>query len=639
MLVAVPMVILHSYRTIAKIHDGVNSQVYRAQHDETQKTVILKILKADYPSKSQLTRYRQEYTLTQKLESDRIIKAYGLEEYQRTLVMILEDFGAISLKEWHQENKNLSVSQFLDLATQITASISDIHAYKVIHKDINPSNIGINPDDGRIKLLDLGIATEFTSEQLFLKNPNQIDGTLHYISPEQTGRMNRRLDYRTDLYSLGITFYELLTGHLPFPYFDPLELVHCQIAKMPPTPHTICPQIPEVISQMVMKLMAKNAEDRYQSAKGLQADLAYFKANYDDRSSDQGDRSSTGINLFELGKHDFSAEFTISPKLYGRKEAINTLLNTFQQVVSHPPHCPIPQIKPNHYFSTPNSKFILISGYSGIGKSVLVKELYKPITEKRGYFISGKFSQIQHNIPYSAIVSAFTGLVHQIIGETKDKLWWWKQKISDSLGKNARIIIDVIPELELIIGPQDPVSILGEIESQNRFNLVFLRFVKLFCSVDHPLVICLDDLQWADSATLTLIDVILRDPSIPFLLLIGTYRSNEVSRNHPLSHLLFLLEKSNISIEKIQLSPLALNHVIQLVSDTLHCDRNSSLPLAKLILKKTEGNPFFINLFLKKLYREKLIIFDSKKREWCWDIKQIEAQNITDNVVELMISR
>ena len=276
----VPMVILPEYHTLAQIYDGVNSRVYRAQHRHTKKTVILKCLKVDYPTTTQLTRYRQEYQLLRSLNSDRVIKAYALENYQRSLVLVLEDFDAISLKEWKYKNKTLPIEQFLIISKDIVSSLSVLHENKIIHKDINPNNIGINSKNGEIKILDLGISTEFMSEKQALKHPSQIDGTLQYISPEQTGRMNRILDYRTDFYSLGITFYELLIGQPPFTYFDPLELVHCQIAKIPPGVTFYMPSYPKFLSDIVMKMMAKNAEDRYQSVKGLQADLNYFEKIY-----------------------------------------------------------------------------------------------------------------------------------------------------------------------------------------------------------------------------------------------------------------------------------------------------------------------------------------------------------------------
>ncbi|MEM9215765.1 MAG: diguanylate cyclase [Cyanobacteria bacterium P01_F01_bin.150] len=644
MFVAVSMVILPSYRTLSQIYDGVNSRVYRAQHRQTKQPVILKLLKSDYPTANQLNRYRHEYEVLRSLNSNKIIRAYALEKYQRSLVIVLEDFGAISLKEWLQinQNKALSIEQFITIAKNIVSSLIELHSHKVIHKDINPNNIGINPENGDIKIIDFGSSTEFISERQSLRNPSQIDGTLQYISPEQTGRMNRELDYRTDFYSLGITFYELLAGQPPFPISNPLELVHCQIAKKPPFLHTICPCIPEILSKIIVKLISKMAEDRYQSAKGIQVDLTYFEKEFKRIKTNGLNIESSNFNEYKLGKFDFSDEFVISQKLYGRESAVNRILKSFENNI----YCQsisgskegISKYEKD-YKDKFRNKIVLISGCSGVGKSVLFQELYKPVTEKRGYFISGKFSEIQKNIPYSAIVSAFTNIVQQILGESTDRLLMWKQIIDEALKENAQIIIDVIPELELIIGPQEPISILGDVENQHRFNLTFLRFIKIFCSVDHPLVLVLDDLQWADSATLILIDVILRDDSINNFLFVGVYRSDEISNKHPLNCLFLMLEKSNVLIEKIHIEPLNISHVTKIISDTLKCDRHSSLPLAKLILRKTEGNPFFINEFLKNLYREKLIKFDYTTQKWCWDMQLIESQNITDNVVEMMISR
>jgi predicted ATPase/signal transduction histidine kinase/tRNA A-37 threonylcarbamoyl transferase component Bud32 len=635
------MITLLGYQSLAQIYESANSEVYRGIREQDNKAVILKVLKEDYPTPSELTRYKQEYEITRNLNLDGVVKAYSLEPYQRTLVIILEDFGASSLKELINRQR-LTLKEFLHIAIQTAESLGNIHSSNVIHKDINPSNIVFNPDTEIIKIIDFGIATVLTRENPTLKNPNVLEGTLAYMSPEQTGRMNRSLDYRTDFYSLGVSFYELLTGQLPFNTTDALELVHCHIAKQPVPPYFVIGEeyCPKVVSDIVMKLMAKTAEERYQSAWGLKADL--------EECLNQLQRHGE-ISEFPLGTQDISDKFQIPQKLYGRETEVETLLAAFERVAAggigrggdEHTQLPVP---------SPQSKIelMLVAGYSGIGKTALVAEIHKPITEKRGYFIAGKFDQFGRNIPYSAVVDAFAGLVRQLLTETEAQLNQWREKLLTAFGPNGQVIIDVIPEVELIVGKQLEVPELGPAESQNRFNLVFGHFIRAFCSKEHPLVIFLDDLQWADSATLKLIELMMTDNETQYLFLIGAYRDNEVNATHPLMMTLDGLRNAGATLSQIILAPLALEHMTHLICETLHSDANSVRPLAELVVEKTEGNPFFVNEFMKTLYQENLLTFNfpqsSLTKEvyrggWQWDIAQIRTMGITDNVVELMIGK
>jgi diguanylate cyclase (GGDEF)-like protein len=608
-----------AFKDLTQIHDGDNSRVYRARRVEDGRSLILKVLKADYPTTDQIGRYKQEYHLTHQLQLPSIIKAYGLEEWQRTLVMIVEDFGGISIDQWLQlHQQELTVDEFLPLALKIVDGLAQLHSQNVIHKDINPTNIVFNPETGVVKLIDLGISTQLSRENLTLNTPNALEGTLNYLSPEQTGRMNRSLDYRTDFYSLGVTFYELLTGALPFTTPDPMELVHCHIAKQPVPPHLLGKQeIPQAISDLIVKLMAKNVEDRYQSAMGLKADLEVCLVQW---------QKTGAIAPFALGSHDISDQLQIPQKLYGREVEIEMLLATFERVAA---------------FSASSSQveLILVTGYSGIGKSCLVQELYKPITAKRGYFISGKFDQFQRNIPYSAVVNAFTGLVKQLLGEPEVALKQWRDRLLAALASNGQVVIDIIPEVELIIGAQPEVPSLGANESQNRFNLVFQRFIQAFCNSEHPLTIFLDDLQWADLATLNLIERLLGKGKIDNLLLIGAYRDHEVSESHPLALTLAQLDQKGANLQTITLAPLRLEHVGQLIAETLHSHPQSVNGLAELVMRKTEGNPFFVNEFLQTLHSENLLAFDRTAGQWHWDLAQIEAVGFTNNVVEMMVGQ
>ncbi|HEY9623753.1 MAG TPA: AAA family ATPase [Crinalium sp.] len=618
------MIALPGVSIQTQIYESVTSRIYRGVRAQDSRAVIIKVLNQDYPSPQELTRYRQEYAITRSLNVEGVIEAYSQQDYQRTLVILLEDFGGESLEYWIRQRSEvfcpMPVSTFLPLAIKLSEILGRIHAANIIHKDINPGNIVLNPDTGVVKIIDFGIATQFNRTNPTFRSPHVLEGTIAYLSPEQTGRMNRLLDYRTDFYSLGVTFYKLLTGNLPFPTTDILELVHCHIARLPVSPQELNRAIPKSISDIVVKLMAKNAEDRYQSAWGVKTDLEICLSQLGETGQ---------IEPIQLGLQDVSDQFHIPQKLYGRDREIVTLLAAFNRVAC---------LKENAATGF-NVEMMLVSGYAGIGKSALVQELYKPITEKRGYFISGKFDQFQRNIPYSAIADALKKLVQQLLGEPDEQLRQWRSQLLTALGSNGQIIIDVIPEVELIIGKQPPVTEVGATESQNRFNRVFQQFIRVFCSKEYPLVIFLDDLQWVDVATLKLIELILLDTHAQSLFLIGAYRDNEVHPVHPLSLAIKRLRQQGVLIPEIILQPLTLEPLSQLVAETLHQETNTVRPLAQLVLRKTKGNPFFVNEFLRMLYSENWLTFAVEQQSWRWNLAQIEAQAITDNVVELLLSK
>ncbi|MEG4233653.1 ATP-binding sensor histidine kinase [Microcoleus sp. Pol11C3] len=603
------MINLAGYEITSQIHETNNSLVYRGLRKQDNQPIILKFLKQDYPMPASLVRYKQEYEITRNLNLESVPKTYSLERYQNSLVIIFEDCGGESLKLLLASQK-LTLEDFLLIAIKITRALGQIHQHNIIHKDINPSNIIINSTTGVVQIIDFGISTVLTRENPTLKNPNVLEGTLSYISPEQTGRMNRAIDYRTDFYSLGVTFYELLGGQLPCDYSDAMELVHCHIAKQAVPPHKINPEIPKVVSDIVMKLLEKMAEARYQSAWGIIADL--------EECLEQLQATGTIVD-FPIAQKDITDKFQIPQKLYGREREIETLLAAFERV------------------SNGTTEIMLVSGYSGIGKSALVQEVYKPITKARGYFIAGKFDQFQRNIPYSAIVKAFQSLVKQLLTESETQLNSWKEKLLAAFGDNGQIIIDVIPDVELIVGKQPPVQELGATEAQNRFKLVFQKFIRVFGSIEHPLVIFLDDLQWADSATLKLLQVMMADEETKYLFLMGAYRDNEVSQTHPLIMTLEGLQNQGATINHITLTPLDIEHITNLIADTVRRDRGLVMPLTELVVRKTQGNPFFVNQFLITLYEENLLNFNFQQRNWDGNILEIEAVDITDNVVELMV--
>ncbi|MGK7958343.1 MAG: AAA family ATPase [Crocosphaera sp.] len=454
------MLPLANYSINHQIYTSPNSLVYRGISKEDNHPVILKVLRENYPTPIELTRYKQEYRLTNQLNIPGVIKAERLIEYGNSYIIIFEDFGGESLKQLYSQ-QSFSLLKTLEITLKIVNSLGYIHQAGIIHKDINPANIVYNPRKQQLKIIDFGIATQLHKENLTLKNPSLLEGTLAYISPEQTGRMNRQLDYRSDFYSLGVTFYQLLTGNLPFITKDPLELLHAHLAKNPAplireNISTTEEKIVAICEQIIEKLMAKTAEQRYQTPVGIQTDLEYCITQLKNNSQSVS---------FQIGQSDQSDRFFIPEKLYGREKEAHQLLNAFNSTIEKAA-----------------SQFILVSGYSGIGKSALVKELYKPVTKAKGYFISGKFDQYQRNIPYSAITLAFQDLIKQILCESDKKLQQWKEKLVTALGKNAQLIIDIIPEVELIIGQQKKIEGLSGIEAKNRLNCVFRKFIKVIAT-------------------------------------------------------------------------------------------------------------------------------------------------------------
>jgi predicted ATPase/signal transduction histidine kinase/tRNA A-37 threonylcarbamoyl transferase component Bud32 len=633
------MLKLSGYQINGTLHEGVETIIYRGQTPTDESVAILKVLKAEYPTLEAITRLKHEYQIRQNLDSDQIVKAISLETFDHRLGIVLEDFGGESLAKL-LERETLSLPANLNIAIQIIKALQYLHFQHIIHKDIKPSNIIINSQTKQVKLTDFGIATKLNKENPQFNNPNSVEGTLAYMSPEQTGRMNRTLDYRTDFYSLGITLYEMLTGKLPFPSKDPLEIVYSHIAVQPLYPHQINSEIPVAISEIVMKLMAKNAEDRYQTAAGLLADLEISLHQLE----------TTGLIAdFIPGGLDILSQLLIPQKLYGRENQVNELLAAFERVRGGLANNLLRKPTTLEQKSPPSgsSELMLVSGYSGIGKSAVVNEVSKPITRSKGYFISGKFDQFKRNIPYASLIQAFNSLLRQLLTETALSLEIWRTKILTAVGTDGQVIADVIPKVEFIIGKQPEVPELAPVESQNRFNRVFKEFIRVFAQKEHPLVIFLDDLQWADSATLKLMQILITDPDQEYLLLIGAYRDNEVSPTHPLIQTVEEIEKTGTIVNNIVLQPLDLANVTDLVTETLNTSPEKVTNLADLIWNKTGGNPFFLTQLLQALYQDSLLKFkfnqitnEGIQSGWYWSIDEIQAIGITDkSVVELVASR
>ncbi|MEM1172485.1 MAG: AAA family ATPase, partial [Cyanobacteria bacterium P01_H01_bin.35] len=611
------MLNLPNYNLGENLYQGTRTLVYRGQRIWDNKPVIIKVLRNPHPSFNELVQFRNQYIITHHLEHPAIVQPLALERSNNGYALVMPDSGAIALSDYWQNSKQ-SLKNFLNIAIQLAEVLHYLIQQRIVHKDIKPSNILIHPEIKQIQLIDFSISSLLPTEQQQLLNPNVLEGTLAYISPEQTGRMNRGIDYRTDFYSLGVTFFELLTGKLPFESSDPMELLHCHIAK--PANFPMESEVPQVLQQIVLKLMGKNAETRYQSALGLKHDLEKCQKQLE----------TTGeIISFELGTRDVSNHFLIPEKLYGREQEVQTLLHAFEGVSN-------PALGKGEEGC---AEMILVAGFSGIGKTAVVNEVHKPIVRQRGYFIKGKYDQFNRNIPFSAFVSAFRDLMSQLLGESDQTLANWKEKILSVVGENGQVLIDVIPELELIIGKQPPVAELSGSAVQNRFNLLFSKFVGVLTAKNHPLVIFLDDLQWADSASLNLLKVLILESETGYLLVLGAYRDNEVFPAHPLMLTVDEMQKQGANINTITLTPLDKKDITQLVADTLLCSTKIATPLSELVAQKTSGNPFFTTQFLKGLHQENLIKFNNDQGYWQCDLTQIQQLALTDDVVEFMVGR
>ena len=701
-----PSISLPNYDLTEQLHDGSRTLVYRGRSQPGNHPVVVKLLKSEYPTFKELVQFRNQYAITKDLTLPGVVRPIALEAFRNSYALVMEDEGYISLEHWmrHRSRQDstasdrdsseqtaepisasasrsqslipLSLVQVLKIAIQLTDVLDGLLQHRIIHKDIKPANILIHPSTESIKLTDFSIASLLLKEQQSIQNPNVLEGTLAYLAPEQTGRMNRGIDYRADFYALGITLYELLTGQRPFPLGDPMEMVHCHIAQQPPSLNSAllnnlrkrqedsspslgqedpASSIPLVIEEIVMKLMAKNAEDRYQSALGLKSDLEHCLSQLE----------HTGrITSFGIGQQDQCDRFLIPEVLYGREREVAALLAAFDRVATV--DATANETSSNTATSqseqqqTPGSysqsELILVAGYSGVGKTAVINEVHKPIARQRGYFIKGKFDQFQRNIPFSAFVQAFRELMGQLLAESDRQLARWKSLILEALGANGQVMIDVIPELEAILGPQPAVPTLSSNASQNRFNRLFQKFIQVFTQPEHPLVIFLDDLQWADAASLQVMTLTLNAENTGHLLMLGAYRDNEVSPSHPLILTLDNIGKAGTPIQTLTLQPLQIRDLNQLVSDTLRCSRELAEPLTELVYRKTQGNPFFATQFLKGLYDEGFITFVppalsqagaasnaspatrtyGKQGGWQCDIATVRDISLTDDVVEFM---
>src|SRR5436190_5234794 len=578
--------------------------VYRARRQGDQQPVLIKSPERLPPHRLDSDALERQFALLRGLFVAGVPRPCDLIRDPDRTFLVLEDNGLTPLPGVLGGGR-LDVLSVLNIASHLCGVLGELHRRRITHGALNPSSVLVHPGRAEVQLLNIGLVAGLSVEAGGLV-PGR---TTAYMSPEQTGRMNRAIDYRTDFYSLGITLYELLTGAPPFISSDSLELIHAHIARLPTPVSQVDEAIPEQLSRIVGKLLAKAAEDRYQSAFGLKQDV--------DRCLSEWAAKRT-ISTFDLAQQDVPDRFFISQKLYGRDREVADLLRAFDETCEG------------------RTGLMLVSGYSGIGKTSLIHELYKPIVRQRGYFIAGKFDQVVRNIPYGALTQALRSLVWQLLTESENRLSLWRTRLSGALGTNGGVLAEVIPEIELIIGEQAPPPPLDPTEARNRFGYVFQSFVSALAQREHPLVIFLDDLQWVDAATLDLLHGLLTGPGIQHLLLIGAYRDNEVDDSHLLTWAVNRLEASGGRLSRLSLGPLALPDLTSFLCDTLHREPGYIEPIAGLIQKKTDGNPFFVIQFLKMLEQEGLLIFESAHGGWSFGIDAIAAAGMTDNVVDLM---
>ena len=600
------------------IRDGAEFALYRARQRGNEIPFLVVAPTAEQPLLQSLRRLEHEYSLAAELEPAWAAKPLALTRHEGRTILVLADPGGEPLDRILDRDGQdaLDVPRFLALAIGMATALGHVHQHGLIHKDFKPENVivALEPSDdaGYVWLTGFGIASRLPRERQSPASPETVAGTLAYMSPEQTGRMNRSIDTRSDLYSLGVTFYRMLTGVLPFDAADPLEWVHCHIARQPVAPADRS-EVPEPLSAIIMRLLAKNAEDRYQTAAGLVADLRRCLVQW---------RTHGRIDSFPLGADDLSDRLLIPEKLYGREREVEILLAAFDRVVAGG-----------------RPELVLVSGYSGVGKSAVVNELHKSLVPPRGLFASGKFDQYKRDIPYATLAQAFQSLIHPLLSKPEVELSKWRDDLIHALAPNGSILVDLVPELKLIIGEQPPVAPLPPQEAKTRSHFAFRRFIGVFARPQHPLALFLDDLQWLDAATLDVLEDLLVQDDMAHLMVVGAYRDNEVDPAHPLTRKLSAIRRAGGPVEEIRLTPLGSGDLTHLIEDALHCEPQRAAPLAELIHEKTAGNPFFAIQFIYALAEEDLITFEHRATRWRWDLDAIHAKGYTDNVVDLMVAK
>jgi predicted ATPase/signal transduction histidine kinase/tRNA A-37 threonylcarbamoyl transferase component Bud32 len=602
------MLSLPGYDVAERLHQSSRTLVYRGRREDGV-PVVLKTPLSQQPSLGELARIRNEYQVGKDIAHPGIIRILGLEMAGHRPALVMEDFGGQALYEVLGQAP-AEPELLLEMATQLVRALEELHGRGITHKDINPANIVYNPDTGQLKLIDLGIASVLSREGAPTADPTLLEGTLPYMSPEQTGRMNRSVDYRTDFYSLGVTLYELATGRLPFDSSDPVELIHAHIARTPEAPSALNPEVPAALSAVVMKLLAKTADERYQSALGLAADLERCRALLA--------QGAEAVD-FSPGERDMVRRFSIPERLYGRRRELDRLDAALERTLEG------------------RRQLLLLAGPSGIGKSSLARELRRPAAARGGRFAHGKFDQLKEGVPHSAFLDAARDLVRQLLTGSDEELHYWRRRLSEYLGADAGVVTRLIPELQAVLGQEPALRRLPVEDAEARFTRLARAFIRAFAGAAHPLVLVFDDLQWADSASLRMLELVLADQELHHLLLVGTYRDDEVEPSRPLSLALRAVAEGPAEVAEIQVGPLEVGHITRLIADATHSTTDAAQPLAELVRRKTLGAPLFVRQLLRTLHDDGLLRYDPAADRWTWDLKEVERRQVEGDVVDLLM--